>query len=258
MDEAAKSLSALLGRLGAFFDIFDLSFFVSGAASLGAMGLLYRLLGGHFVDEVQGGYRVAAALLACYALGIVCFVLGRQLRRLVHRMRYFTSHAARFDTLLREGLSAHGLEAVKLGTAHPVEIARYLDSGTPRGRGRLYTLVWTKLRQSPHLQPSLSLINRYWVMAATCDGMAAAALLWTGVLVAWRFGLGIALPHSGLALPGALAGLFAALLCLREAQRYTEVQLEELVATLAWDQAEGPPAAEAPRVTLSVQAQGEK
>ena len=48
---------------------------------------------------------------------------------------------------------------------------------------RFYTLLWTQVRQQHDLSPSYVLLNRYWVMAALCDGMVVASLPWLGVVV---------------------------------------------------------------------------
>ena len=67
--------------LAAFFDIFDLSFFVSGAVSVGALWLGYKLRGGQLLSTVPDGYLLTGILLGCYVLGLLCFALGRALRQ---------------------------------------------------------------------------------------------------------------------------------------------------------------------------------
>jgi hypothetical protein len=49
---------------------------------------------------------------------------------------------------------------------------------------RLYVRLWAELGQTPESAPKLSFLNRYWVMAATYDGLAFALIIWAGVLVA--------------------------------------------------------------------------
>lgn len=245
MDEAAHGLANLLGRIGAFFDIFDLSFFVSGAGSVGALWFCYRKLDGTLFTEVDNHYLVVALFLCSYALGLVCFTLGRMLRQLlqtaIHRQRTST----RFRQAVEDAVRAHGLNGVALGPLSAKTLDDYLRPAHPgHGHGqrqgpdgaqKLYMLLWTRLRQSSHLQPSLQLLNRYWVMAATYDGMALAALLWAAVL--WLWWQGLLLPAAGTHLAGAGAGACLGLcwLYLREAERYSRVQIGELVATMAWD-----------------------
>jgi hypothetical protein len=242
MDEAAHGLQNLLARIGAFFDIFDLSFFVSGVACVAALGFCYRKLEGDLLAGIDSAYLVLGLVIGSYALGLVCFTLGRTLRQLILAARYRQRTAIRFRRSVDAVVRAHGLDKVALGKASERTPGHYLhpagrpDAGVAaEGAQQLYMLLWTKLRQSPHLQPSLQLLNRYWVMAATYDGMAVAALLWALVLLLWW--RGIVLPVAGTPLPGAAAVVCVGLcwLYLREAERYTRVQLGELVATLAWD-----------------------
>lgn len=248
MEEGLRSLNALLSRVGAFFDIFDLSFFVSGAVSVGAVALL-----GHSAGLTQapleGAWLISAVMLASYVLGLLCFSIGRTLRRGVMRLRYRVPFAVRFRTLLEAGLRAHGLDEVALASPPhglPPETAplwerrlRHYDAqdGSARDSAAFYkyTLLWTKLRQSAHLAPSLILLNRYWVMAAMLDGMTMALLLWTVVLVNWGFGGGGVL---GFVL--APFSLLASATCLREADRFMCTQIDELCATVAWDRTERP------------------
>jgi hypothetical protein len=263
MEEGLRSLGSLLGRVGAFFDIFDLSFFVSGAVSVGAISLIGYSAG--FVHPpLSGPWLVLAVVLTSYVAGLLCFSLGRMLRRAAMRIRHRQSFARRFHRLLSESLRAHGLEEVTLApppSGQPREIAplwerrlRHYDApeGGP-GDGAAffkYTLLWTKLRQSPHLAPSLVLLNRYWVMTAMFDGMTVALLLFGGALVRWALGHGATLGYVG-----AGAALFGALLCLREADRFMCTQIDELCATVAWDRTERP-AAPVPSVNIQVKSPG--
>ena len=95
--------------------------------------------------------------------------------------------------------------------------------------------MWTQVRQQMDLAPSQVLLNRYWVMAALCDGMIVSSLLWLTVLLTSRarlehMQLGF-LAWVGLALSALSMALF-----LKEAERYSSVQVDDLVSTLAWSQ----------------------
>ncbi|MFO0576370.1 MAG: hypothetical protein U1A78_20390 [Polyangia bacterium] len=263
MDEGLRSLSSLLGRVGAFFDIFDLSFFVSGAVSVGAISLI-GYSAGFREPPLTGTWLVVCVVLTSYVTGLLCFSLGRMIRRGAMRVRHRQSFARRFHRLLSESLRAHGLDEVALAPpphGTPSEIAplwerrlRHYDApeGGP-GEGAAffkYTLLWTKLRQSPHLAPSLVLLNRYWVMTAMFDGMTVALLLWALSLVLWGLLSGVILGSVG-----AAAALLGSILCLREADRFMCTQIDELCATVAWDRTERP-AAPVPSVNIQVKSPG--
>src|SRR4051812_45093539 len=77
--ELAEAWKAIFTRVGEFFDIFDLSFFVSGAVCLAALGYWNHL--DHFYEGASlGEYRVVAGAVSCYVLGLLCFAVGRRLR----------------------------------------------------------------------------------------------------------------------------------------------------------------------------------
>lgn len=263
MEAGLSSLNALLSRIGAFFDIFDLSFFVSGAVSLGAVALAGYSIG-YVRPPFEGAWLLGAAMLGSYVLGLLCFSLGRMARRGVMRLRHRVSFARRFRKLLEDALRAHGLDEVALAPPPPgpdkqsaplwERRLRHYDAadGEPVDSAAFfkYTLLWTKLRQSPHLAPSLQLLNRYWVMAATFDGMTVALLHWVAALLLWGLTNGPRAAFVGVA--GAAVG---AVLCLREADRYMCTQIDELCATVAWDRTERP-SSPVPSVNIQVRSPG--
>jgi hypothetical protein len=230
MKELGEALKAIFDKFSNFFDILDLSFFVAGAASFSAL-LFYwtetsspRLLSSP--PAVAGSppavAGIAATLIGCYVLGLICFAAGRYVRSSLARI---LPSQPTFDTLFDEVMMAHGL-----CDREPVN--EYLRrSGVKDFRGRLYSRLWTEVRQSESLKASFALLNRYWVMSATYDGLATALGIWAFVFIA-------------LAIRGRLSPILAVVTavifpilvaaCLREAGRYGKSQLEELAATVAY------------------------
>jgi hypothetical protein len=216
--EATDALKALLARIGDIFGVFDFSFFVAGAVCFGAVMFGLHVFGvatwpaGASNPEWSAAH-VGAAIVTCYVLGIVCFAAGT-LRRSFHRP---------FDALPSH-LRDFGLED------------RYDSLLSPGGRQtyeRLYTRLWVEVRQSRELLPSFNLLTRYWVMAAMCDGLGAAWAVWALVWGFWWWRLQPGQPEGATLGLVEAAFLGAAVLCWREAQRYSKYQMYELVATLA-------------------------
>jgi hypothetical protein len=222
-----EAVKAVFDKFSNFFDILDLSFFVSGAAAASAIWFLCRRYGLHPTADLGQG-TTATVVLACYILGLFCFVVGRTIRQEIDRRIY----PNRYEKAFKSSLESHGL--------HKTEPYKtYLDRDDPKSAnkwlhaGRLYGLAWTDVRQNDALKISYALINRYWVLSATFDGLVSAILLWGGVIVslaltspklisvAWAFGVVLV-----------LLGLCG--LCMKEAHRYRYNQVEELVATLAY------------------------
>ena len=124
-------------------------------------------------------------------------------------------------------LEAHGLSKTKT-------ISNYLSRAAVRGEARLYVRLWAEVRQSPDLGPSFYLLRRYWVMAATYDGMVVALAVWVVTIVACMFGVGGSPPTDMIVgVPIGVALLVSAVACSREAGRYVDYQMEELVASIA-------------------------
>jgi hypothetical protein len=223
MNEFAESLKPLFGRIGSFFDLFDLSFFVSGSVSLSAFFFWMHLSNQVLPIQLEGWLKVLAIILACYVNGLVCFAVGRWIRipkRGPKRISFF-------DELFSNVLKAHGL-------ADEGTFKEYIGRREYGGVRRLYIRLWAEVRQLDQLSPSLVFLNRYWVMAATYDGLATALFIWAIVFLLWTAGIGIAPPLKlRVGIPVVAVLLLIAYFCLREAQRFVRNQVEELVATIS-------------------------
>lgn len=239
----AHSTRALVERLFGLLELFDPSFFVSGAAFVAALlfsqsfpgvELLLGLADGELHNVPALGWTLL--VVASYIAGLACFSLGRAVRK--RWLRWFRGEGA--STLLFELFEAHGLmqknsdhfELSAAGRQIPW-LERYvvplesLDTQEQRSaamvatQGALYVHMWAELRRNKELAPSFSLLRRYWVSAATLDGLLVAGLCWA-----------YALSSSGYRI-GAAASCVGAFLAAFEAHRYELHQRSELVATIA-------------------------
>lgn len=224
----ADALGALLKRIADFFDLFDLSFFVAGGAALGALLYLAAAAEVQFPADVDALGALAGAL-AVYCLGLGCFAAGRVLRRPI--VRWLPrggggeDYTERFEARMYEAVRDHGL------LKDPI-VGPYVAEGkAPR---RLYGRLWAEIRGRSELSESYELLRRFWVLAATYDGVAFASLLWAAALTAVA-----ASPDLASSIPEPIAyGLAGAVLlfavaCWHEASRFGKSQLEEVVATIA-------------------------
>lgn len=236
MREIGEALRILFGKLSEFLDVFDLSFLISGGTAL--LALLYLAWGlGVDVSTVPKEPHVLfvgfAVVLATYVCGLICFALGRSVRRGMQAAKApwygLTGRGGFADRRLEPVVNAHGL-------GEEERLARYFD-GEGNASPYLYVRMWAELRHDPAREPSLSLLNHYWKLAATYDGLAAALLLWIGIFLTTAVApptvvvnTVVPLPVSlGLALVSAIS-FFA---CCSEARRYDQYQLEELAASIA-------------------------
>jgi len=230
-------------RLAAVLDLQWLYFVAPGGTCL--LACLFPLIyeGRIRVPAVWSAQVLGYALLA-YVMGVVCFAIGRQLRRRVER--WSQPRGALHDRLFK-AMTAHrlvtalqppeGRSAPPGGRSSP--LAAYTSSGA------LYRRMWAELRQDPRLAPTARLLGRRAVLAACQDGPAVAFLVWAAVF--WVVPSHVARwptpPNASLAIGIVFVALAGC--CWAEAQRAGKDQLRDLAATLAQRYGAGAPAAAA-------------
>lgn len=238
MVELAQSSRAFLDKAFGLLEVFDLSFFVSGAALMAALFFAELLPGAtlllgmedqHLHDVPALGWGIL--IVASYISGLACFSLGRSAGRRLAAQWSWTKG----DQSLLELLSHHALvitedawSLTEAGKKIPW-LGRYLRAANRCSDARalsgvqsaLYVRMWAQLRVHKDLGNSFGLLRRYWVSAATLDGLFVAGLAWAAVLWDAQYPWGAAFSASG------------ALLSSYEARRYDQHQRRELVATIA-------------------------
>ena len=221
--EVVDGLKSILQRVADFFDLFDLSFIISGATALGALGFWAWRAKLPRPPISQGWLYAFAVIIASYVLGLLCFSLGRWLRLSWRWRRLDAGAEDRFLPILK----GHGLDS-----ASP--FSDYIARTDFNGESRLYVRLWAELRDRPDLTASFSLLRRYWVMAATLDGLVVSLLIWIAVLFACMLGWDGVQPLDAQVGAVSVAMLLIAMLaCQHEAGRYVQYQMEELVAAIA-------------------------
>ncbi len=233
MREIGEALRLLFSKLSDFLDVFDLSFLIAGGVTLLAF-LYVAWVVGVDVTTVPADPALLfvgfGALLVTYVSGLVCFTVGRFLRRtlqLASAPWYGQDGSAFVDTRLDPVVRGHGL-------ARDARFAPYFEGG--KASRFLYVRMWAELRHDPRRESSLALLTRYWKLAATYDGLSAASVLWLVVFVTTALAGPAAVNEV---LPPMLSWMMAVLsligfaACCLEAKRYDQYQLEELAATMA-------------------------
>lgn len=227
MKELGEALKLLVEKLGILFDVFDLSFVVSGITTFAFLLAMGQLMG--FDIAVFFNFKLwwVLVILGVYVSGVVSFSSGRWLRQTLSHLIRGHDRLSDFDTKFGEILIAHGLNKED-------GFREYTEKAEFKGGWRLYIRMWAELRHNDSAAPSLQLVNRYWVMSATYDGMSISLILWSGFFVfassgaaatqLWSFWVGGA---------GAAIMLLLSVSCMREASRYVDYQVEDVVASIA-------------------------
>lgn len=240
MEKIADLAKQILEKLVDFFDILDLSFFVSGAMVLVGCLLLLKTVDGP-QPNWDSSMQFAAVVLACYLLGLMSFAAGRSIRRWFGRFMFLGSDSVadwlypavlHHDLLSRDPLTAYA--------AH----ADLLKRRDPSLANSIYTRLWVELRQRDALKASYALLRRYWVLSATYDGMAVSLLYWCVVAVivtinGYFDGVSEHLGEWGVSGVLILLFLYLSRSCFAEAKRLQRYQVVEIVATLAYLQERG-------------------
>ncbi|MCA9648723.1 MAG: hypothetical protein H6712_02750 [Myxococcales bacterium] len=235
MSELGQAASKIGEKIVDILDIFDLSFFISGAVGIGAAMVAFPdtflpLIGTGPDDETSGAV-LFGLVLGSYVIGLVCFSIGRPLRDRLQRIRERLGQTTSSYDVFARALEEHfrGAEDAQSKAAFKRLFGYDVDAGSRAAYVQAYTRMWAHVRSFPELSESFTLLKRYWILAASYDGIATALLL-------WAFPVWLRLPAEGSPITPILlsAGLvIASLFCMVRAQLYKRYQIEEIVATVA-------------------------
>src|SRR5690349_14649231 len=100
--EIASGLRSIFERVGEFVNIFDMSFFVAGVMTFGALVFVYVLMKKPREFPFEPWVGVITFVVATYVCGLVAFSVGRELSGRTFRRR--TLHR-----ILPRALAAHNL-----------------------------------------------------------------------------------------------------------------------------------------------------
>jgi hypothetical protein len=223
-----SALSGFLLKISSLLDIFDLSFFISGTFCFAGILFWLSLSGIKILENFGGFLEFFFVIIACYGLGLLCFITGRWLRR-----KFIEKY------VLKCKISNLGRELDILLKIHNLNEKSFLKLYSPLSDNisarALYQRLWVEVRQSNEFLPSLNLLNRWWSMAATFGGIAFSLIVWILIInatVELNFGAIDSLLFKYCIL---ILGLIAlSLLSFREAARLERNQIEELIASISY------------------------
>lgn len=237
--------SEMFGKITSFFDIFDLSFFVSGTLCLGAVTFWYQLSGLSYPFNIDSWMRMFQLIILCYVLGLISFSSGRWLRtgfigrgtRSIYKRLFESENRAEFNmqSYFRNLLTNHNL----MGQSFIKYYSKCHES--EEVADCLYQRMWAEARQSKDLAPSLNLLNRWWVMAATYDGIAMSLIFYALIIIAWICGVGVNGELGAIITSHKIYDIIIisilvilAIASFREASRLERNQRDELVAIMGY------------------------
>ena len=240
MEEISKSLKPIFDKLSDFFNLFDLSFFVSGSLSTGFVYLWMNFKNITPPIIQLNKYTVFIILLSCYIMGLFCFALGRFIRKEIMTIpskifrKIMNLDIDPLDEKILNILNDHNLTNNAL-------INPYLNINNPpteKRLWRLYVRLWGEIRDKEKYSKSFSFLNRYWVMSATYDGLIASLIIACFLLLDLNLNN---LPSFNIEFNSTfnffwsfqITLIFLIYICYREANRYFDYQIEEVICTIA-------------------------
>ena len=215
MNELMNSFQKLIDTLSNAFSILDFSYIVSGG--LAFLLILFDLYkhGISFMME-NLTITIVCGVFLSYVCGLFVWLIGKYLRRKVHRWLSGKKIEEMFQEVYNGTVSSLG------GVENPPKLPMTYNPSLS------YEYMWICLEQNKDAAARVNYIHRFWVMQAVFEGLITVLLLAIGVL--WHVKPTDANCYlvSGMVL---LSFLFIGLviLCCNEAKRCAETQIREVI-----------------------------
>ena len=153
-----KTIDNILNRVANVFNIFDFSFFISGAVAFIQIYLFMLFNDNNNLVVLEKYFNWWNVLIVIYILGLVMFALGRSIRQDMFKQKY------RKYSLFEE----YGI----------------CDKSKEKEIDMLFCQYWTNLRNGNDLK-GYDYYSRLWVMTAVYEGLASNVLLALGLIMPW-------------------------------------------------------------------------
>ena len=163
-----QGLNKLLDSLGEAFSVFDFSFFISGAVTLGFIALDLHYYGHDGILQLQGWKSVAVYILAIYVCGLISWSSGKNMRWLILRFLWGKGGIENDFNRIYEKNKNYYVNVNNSSMNQSDEINNY---------GLEYTKIWIVIGKTPTLASKFSSLNKMWVMIAVYEGLAFSWLV---------------------------------------------------------------------------------
>lgn len=216
-------LNLIVDSLGNVLSVFDFSFFISGAVTL---GFIVIDLHNHGLDgflQLDGWKLVMICILAIYVCGLMSWSIGKLMRWGVLRIFWGKDGIKKdFDDIFERTKKA----LVKKNDSS--EVAD--DNDTINDF--LYTNMWIEIEKDSTLASKLSSLNKMWVMVALFEGLSFSWLV--GLFVyfdGWLIGKWITNSCTLYHIVLCLVFLGLSIVSLHRATKYARDLVKDVVAT---------------------------
>lgn len=207
-------MGKILDSIGGALHIFDFSFFISGAVTLGFIALDLHYYGHDGILQLQGWTSVVIYILAIYVCGLMSWSVGKLMRWGVLRLIWGKDGVRKdFEKIFNENQN----------NSADAENAN---------RGVSYAKMWIEIEKKSEFASKLSSLNKMWVMVAVFEGLACSWLI--GILVyldGWLVGGWLSNDCILLKLVPPLVLLVMIIVCMHRATCYSRDLIKDVVTT---------------------------
>lgn len=227
IDTFKKTIEDILEGL----NFFDFSFFISGFATFFTLMFFMEELFAK-TYEYKSVYGVLAAIILIYVCGVVSFSMGKIIRTLIRKYlekaRWNWLKVKSFDELFEEGQKwALENKKKKMYGAKTNDLPGQLSFSDQKRMA--YSAMWIEIRRKDERGTYYKPLYRQWVMQAVCEGLMFSFLL---IILLSVIAIYInTKEHSSyhLYIASSILAIIGIWGCCREAQRYAENQIKEVV-----------------------------
>ena len=206
------------------FSVFDFSFFISGAVTLGFVALDLHYYGHDGILQLQGWTSVLIYILAIYVCGLMSWSVGKLMRWGILRCLWGKDGIKKdFDMILTR---AKAENAIRQGENSETENLGGNNDNTG------YKKMWIVIEKDEELTSKLSSLNKMWVMVAVFEGLAFSWIV--GVVVyfdGWLVGKWIKTECFWYNFVPILVLVVLFVVSLHRATKYSRDLIEEVVVT---------------------------
>lgn len=157
-----KQFNAVTGAL----NLFDMSYFVSGAAMFLSLLLVFTDTISKFIDKDHLIFSCIGCIVAIYILGILCWITGKNLR---YFFMFVTTRKRNAVAIAFEKEFTTNYEA--LGLSENTRISHIVNGAN--GKSVAYSYMWAMLDRSENsdCRERFLYASRFWVLRAIYEGL---------------------------------------------------------------------------------------
>lgn len=211
-----ESISKIVDRISDALNFFDFSFIVSGGLTFSIIYFTvdYLNISLLFFNTINTPLKIITCIGAIYICGLLSFAAGKNIRLFILNL---LNKKRRFSNVF--------IKALKFIQKNEKKNSEEINSFINEEESILklyYTSMWLKLRHCDDAEATIKHLNRFWVMQAVFEGIYFSFILATicsAILMSANH-------YFSYCIFIALAGAF---ICYKEAQRYAETQINEIV-----------------------------